>query len=298
MALELAARRAQYSAGTRQRTPGKPTVSRASPIRDVAIPAGSPGPGEAMPGVPLPARSPRQFATTRWSVILEARGASGDARRALQDICAAYRLPVLAYIRRHGPAGEAEDLAQSFFARLLETRWDANADPARGRFRAFLLTALKRFLANEAAAAAACKRGGNQHRVDYDDVAGYLAAPETESPEQVFHRAWAMTVLERAHERLRDETAAAGRQALFAALAPHLGETVDNSAYRLMGEELGMRPNTVAVAMHRLRHRLRQLVWDELADQTDSEAGLQDELRVLRDALLGGAGGGGAHGPG
>jgi DNA-directed RNA polymerase specialized sigma24 family protein len=291
MSLEPVASAAQYSPDTRYRTPGTPTVSRTSPIRDVAMLADSLGPGEA-----LPARSPREFATTRWSLILDARGAPEDARLALQDICTAYRLPVLAYIRRHGPHGEAEDLAQSFFTRLLETRWDANADPARGRFRAFLLTALKRFLANEAAATAACKRGGQQQRVDFEDVAAQLTAPDAQSPEQVFQRAWAMTVLERAHARLRDEAVAAGKQALFAALAPHLGEAVDNSVYRRLGEDLGMRANTIAVAMHRLRQRLRECVWDELAEQTDSEAGLHDELRLLRSALLGGAAAEGAHG--
>lgn len=253
--------------------------------------ADSLGPGEAMP-----ARSPRQFATTRWSLILDARGPPEDARRALEDICTAYRRPVLAYIRRHGPPGEAEDLAQSFFARLLETRWDTNADRARGRFRAFLLTALKRFLANEAAAASACKRGARQQRIEYEDVAAQLAAPDAQSPEQVFERDWAMTVLERAHARLRDEAAGAGKQALFAVLAPHLGEAVDSQAYHRLGEQLGMRANTVAVAMHRLRQRLRELVWDELTDQTDSEQGLHDDLRVLRYALLGPIAGE-AHGP-
>lgn len=293
MSLEPIARGAQYSGGTRLRMPGTPIVITPPQTEDAALLADAAGQGGAMPR-----RSPRQFATTRWSMILQARGTPESARDALQEICTAYRTPVLAYLRRHGPATEAEDLAQSFFARLLETRWDTHADPARGRFRAFLLTALKRFLANEAAAASAGKRGGRQHRVEFDEVAGRLAAPDAHSPEQVFERAWATTVLERAHARLRDEASAAGKHALFEALGPYLGEAVDGHVYGRLGERLGMRPNTVAVAMHRLRHRLRELVWDELADQTTSSEGLRDELRVLRVALLGGSAAGGARGPG
>ncbi len=248
--------------------------------------AALPRPGEAMPL----RIGPSQFANTRWSVILDARGTPQEARRALDEMCRAYRQPVLAYVRRHwhaDPDADAEDLAQAFFTRLLETRWDTRADPARGRFRAFLLTALKRFLANEAVAAAAAKRGGTQRRVDYGDMEAQLAAPMSQSPEQSFERSWALTVLERAHARLREEAFEAGKQSLFVKLAPYLGEAVDNSVYRALGETLQMRPNTVAVAVRRLRLRLRELVWDELADQTDSAEGLQAELRVLRAALLG-----------
>lgn len=231
--------------------------------------------------------APRQFATTRWSIILDARGTPAAARAALEQICCAYRHPVLAYIRRCGHAApEAEDLAQEFFARMLETRWDTRADPARGRFRSFLLTALKRFLANADAAAHACKRGGRQRHVEFDDVADLLAAPSSHSPEQVFERAWALTVIERAYGRLREETARAGKQALFERFAPYLSEPADADDYRRLGAELDMRPNTVAVTVHRLRLRLRALVWEELADQSDSAQAVETELRALRTALL------------
>lgn len=246
----------------------------------------------------MPAAPPGGFATTRWSMIVRARDPA-DARRALEEICRAYRPPVLAYIRRQGhPAADAEDLAQSFFAGLLEARWDTRADPMRGRFRGFLLTALRRFLANHTAARAAGKRGGGRTLVDFEDVAGALAAPAGDTPDRVFERAWALTVLERAFQHLREEAAHAGKSELFDLLSPCLGEAVDNAEYRRIGEKLGMRPNTVAVTVHRLRLRLRELVWSELASQTSSAQDLRGELRVLRQALLPDAGNGGrADGP-
>ena len=138
-----------------------------------------------------------QFATTRWSLILDARGAPEDARPALEEICRAYRGPVLSYVRRAGHAGaDAEDLTQEFFARLLERRWDERADPARGRFRSFLLTALKRFLIDQHAARTAQKRGGALSHDD--DGLETIAGPEALSPEAAFERAWAATVIERA----------------------------------------------------------------------------------------------------
>lgn len=254
----------------------------------------------ALADAPAHAPAMRQFATTRWSLILGARGAPETARVALGEICRAYRHPVLAYIRRSGhPAGEAEDLAQEFFTRLLETRWDVHADPARGRFRAFLLTALKRFLVNADIAAVARKRGGGQRRVAFDDVAELLSAPPSQSPEQVFERAWALTVIERAYQRLREEAVRAGKRVLFERFAPYLGETVDAAEYRRLGEALDMKPNTVAVTVHRLRLRLRELVWDELADQSDSAEAVDRELRALRAALLPEAGRtGGSHAAG
>lgn len=217
---------------------------------------------------------------------MDARGDARAAHGALEAICRAYRSPVLAYIRRSGlDAGDAEDLAQEFFAQLLENRWDTRADPQRGRFRAFMLTALKHFLLNSHAAAGRGKRGGGRTRVDFALATDALAAPDSQSPEQVFERAWAMTVIERALDRLRDEAARAGKATLFGQLAPFLGEPAEPADYRALGQALGLRPNTVAVAVHRLRTRLRELVRLELADQTESADGIDQELRVLRAAL-------------
>jgi RNA polymerase sigma-70 factor (ECF subfamily) len=226
------------------------------------------------------------FAITRWSLILEARGSPKAARAALEEICRAYRHPVLAYICRSGHhATEAEDLTQEFFTRMLEHRWDIRADPARGRFRAFLLTTLKRFLLDADAAAGARKRGGGQFRVEYDDAAEALAAPPSQSPEEVFDRAWALTVIGRAYGHLREEAAAAGKGALLERLAPFLGESADATDYRRLGAELDLRANTVAVSVHRLRLRLRELIRAELADLTDGPDAVEIELRALRAAL-------------
>lgn len=228
-----------------------------------------------------------RFATTRWSLIMDARGEPEQARRALEAICRNYRRPVLAFIRHrgHGPS-EAEDLTQEFFARLLERRWDTQADPARGRFRAFLLTSLKHFLANARAASVAAKRGSGQAEVALDDAGQALAAPDADTPDLVFERAWALTVIERAFERLREEAVQAGKLALLERLEPFLGEGAEPADYQRLGQTLGLRPNTVAVAVHRLRARLRELVRAELADQSDGPDAVEQELRVMRAALL------------
>jgi RNA polymerase sigma-70 factor (ECF subfamily) len=245
-----------------------------------------PAPWAAVPGKTAQGARMTLFATTRWSLILDARGDPCLARRALSEICSAYRAPVLAYVRRSGsPAADAEDLVQEFFTQLLESRWDTRADPDRGRFRAFLLTALKHFLLNSQAAASAGKRGGDRTRVDFDQAVDRLAAPASQSPEQVFERAWALTVIERALERLRTEAERAGKSAQFARLAPFLGEAAEPADYSALGLALGLRPNTVAVTVHRMRVRLRELVRLELADQTDGPDGVDQELRVLRAAL-------------
>lgn len=226
-----------------------------------------------------------QFATTRWSLILDARGAPAQARPALEEICRAYRAPVLSYVRRsgHGPA-DAEDLTQEFFARLLERRWDARADPARGRFRSFLLTALKRFLIDQHEANVAQKRGGGQAH-EGDDAIDAIGDADALSPEAAFERAWAATVLERAYQRLRQEADRAGRGELFVRIAPFLAEPAEAADYRALGEALGMRANTLAVSVHRLRLRLRELVREEIADQTDGPEAAASELATLRRAL-------------
>ena len=227
-----------------------------------------------------------QFATTRWSLILDARTGRERAREALEEICRAYRAPILGYVRSSGHASaDAEDLTQEFFTRLLERRWDERADPARGRFRSFLLTALKRFLLDQHDARVALKRGGPL-RPAGDELLEEIAGPETLSPEAAFERAWAATVIDRACERLRGETERAGRGDLFARLSPYLAEPAEAADYRVLAEELGMRANTLAVSVHRLRLRLRELVRAEIADQTDGPEAAENELRTLRKALL------------
>ena len=226
------------------------------------------------------------FATTRWSLILDAHLGPEAALDALEQICRDYRGPVLSYVRRCGySAADAEDLTQEFFTRLLERRWHTNADPARGRFRSYLLTALRRFLLDAKDSASARKRGGGHLRVDTEDAIGVLAAPSTESPEQAFTRNWMNTVLERAVHRLRNEAIAAGKGELFQRLNGFIAEPPDASGYRALALELNLRANTIAVNVHRLRQRLRTLVRLELLQTVADPAALDDELRELRGSF-------------
>jgi RNA polymerase sigma-70 factor (ECF subfamily) len=200
------------------------------------------------------------------------------------EICDNYRGPVLSYLRQHGYAGaDAEDLTQEFFARLIEQRWDTRADPTRGRFRSFLLTALHRFLANEQAGRHAEKRGGALRQIDLEDVS--LEAPAEQSPECVFNRAWVLALMGHAATRLEQEARAAGREALYQRLADYLVESPDSADYAHIADSLGIKPNTVAMHVHRLRRRLRELMREELLQTVSDADGLDAELNALRDII-------------
>lgn len=227
-----------------------------------------------------------RFETTRWSVVLRARGEPADARSALEQLCRTYRPPVLAYVRSRGyPPDVAEDLTQAFFIRFLERNWHAVADPARGRFRSFLLTTLKRFLIDAGLEAATVKRGGGFRFESLDTEADGESA-EQETPESVFEREWASAVLAAAVARLRTEAEQAGKLDLFNHLSEFLVERPDEAEYARVAEALHLRRNTLAVAVHRLRHRLRDLVRAELEETTANRTEMEEELRTLRGSLL------------
>ncbi len=225
-----------------------------------------------------------RFDTTRWSIVLRARGEPAEARAALEQLCRTYRPPVLAFVRRRGYAADAaEDLTQAFFARFLERAWHSSADPERGRFRSFLLTALKRFLIDSDAEGAALKRGGGIRfeLLDDDDCTGATG----ETPDAAFEREWAHAVLRAALARLRSEAEQAGKLELFKRLAEFLIERPDEAEYARAAEDLHLRRNTLAVAVHRMRHRLRDLVREELMETTLNRTELEDELRTLRGSM-------------
>jgi RNA polymerase sigma factor (sigma-70 family) len=225
------------------------------------------------------------FQTTRWSLVLRTRDVHG--RDALEELCGSYRAPVLSYIRRHGVRGsEAEDLAQGFFEHLLSHRLYQQADPERGRFRAFLLTALRRFLINTDVYNRAAKRGGgsDQAPICESDEAADVYADADRSPEAVFDRAFALTVLRRAMAKLEADAAAAGKAAQFALLKPFLGDDPDNG-YADLARQLGLSTNAMAVAVHRLRKRLTICVRAELGDTVDSQQAADAEFVHLRLAL-------------
>ena len=231
-----------------------------------------------------------RFETTRWSVVALARGTTVDARAALDSLCRAYRPPVLAYIRARGYTLDAEDLAQTFFAKFIEETYHATADPARGRFRAFLLTALKRFLIKSDIETNTIKRGG---AIRFDALVENTrpgtsveaTMVDDTTPEQVFERGWVIAVLDAAMMRLRAEAAQAGKSAMFDRLSEFLSERPDEAEYERAAAALNMRRNTVAVAVHRLRNRLRDLVRDELKQTTTGREELAAELRELRSEL-------------
>lgn len=230
------------------------------------------------------------FQTTRWSLVLEARAEDAQSRLALEALCRTYRAPVLAYIRGRGAnVDEAEDLAQTFFTRFVERAVHAHADPARGRFRAFLLTALKHFLADANDEAHAAKRGGRIQFRSLDSLTSSQSSldgvADGQTPEQVFERAWAQAVLQAAMRNLRREAKAAGKGPLFSALAEFLIERPDGADYERIAETLGMRRNTLAVAVHRMRARLRELVLQELAQTAADETDLETEMTELRNSL-------------
>lgn len=225
------------------------------------------------------------FATTQWSVVKRAGRGSTDARAALESLCCTYRSPVLAYVRSHGhDPDSAEDLAQAFFADFLERGWYCDADPDRGRFRALLLTALKHFLSDADSGAKALKRGGDARLESLDEAV--VGLPEGRAdPEREFEKAWAHAVLNAAFVRLRAEAAAAGKLELFDRLGEFLVERPEADDYARIAEGLQLQRNTVAVAVHRLRHRLRELICEELRETTTDREGLDAELEALRESL-------------
>ena len=225
-----------------------------------------------------------RFQTTRWSLISTAASAAPvHARPALEQLCRAYRPPVLAYVRRCGHSGaDSEDLVQAFFLHFLERAWYVDADPQRGRFRNLLLVSLRRFLADEHARDTAYKRKG---RWCADADALDALADDRETPEQAFDRAWLGTVLARAITRLQREWQLAGKQAHFAALAPLLAEGPEAGELQSVASRLGLQRNNTAVQLHRMRARLRQLARLELLQTVDSREALEAELLALRGTL-------------
>lgn len=229
------------------------------------------------------------FQTTRWSLILAARAPGAASRSALEELCRIYRPAATAYVRRHvARAEDVEDLIQAFFLKFLESRYHADADPDRGRFRAFLLTALKRFLANAHDAATAQKRGGDARTQAIDGtLAEQLPDDPRATPEREYERAFALTVLGQAMQRLQAESERAGKGALYAQVQQFLIEPPEPAVYATLADRLGLRRNTLAQTVKRLRDRLGELIRAELAETVADPADVDREMRELRDALGG-----------
>ncbi|MBW3598865.1 MAG: sigma-70 family RNA polymerase sigma factor [Planctomycetes bacterium] len=243
--------------------------------------------------VESPGRASPRFATTHWSLVLEAgRRSSPQVRRALESLCEAYWYPLYAYVRRSGrqPA-EAQDLTQEFFLRLVEKDYLAAADPDRGRFRNFLLVMFKRFLAHERQREGAQKRGGDRRTISFDFTVGeerFSREPADDwTPERVYQRRWALALLDRVLARLEADYAAKGRGPLFHALKGVLTAAAQTLAYAEAAESLGLSEGAVKVAAHRLRRRYRDLLREEVAHTVQQPEDVDDELNHLLEALRG-----------
>lgn len=234
---------------------------------------------------------PGKFPTTHWSVIAEARDrAVPEAREALESLCQSYWYPLYLFIRRQGyQADEASDLVQDYFARLIEGRVLAGADRAKGRFRTFLLADCTRFLSHKRARARAHKRGGNRQIISIDAVEAnerYLREPgHNLTPEHLFQRAWALTLLQAVLTRLSVEYEQKGSGELFGRLKEVLIIGPDSAPYAKIATDLGMTEGAIQVAVHRLRRRYGVLLREEIAATVAQPDDVEDEIRELFDAL-------------
>jgi RNA polymerase sigma-70 factor (ECF subfamily) len=229
------------------------------------------------------------FPTTRWTLVIAAADAQRtEARAALVSLCERYWYPLYAYVRRRGyPADQAQDLTQEFFVRVLEGRYLDRADRDKGRFRAFMLTSLKFFLADEADRSRAQKRGGGAV-VSLEMTSGeerYQREPaHTETPERIFERRWALSVLDLVVDKLRDEFVQHGRLDQFNRLKVFLLDQAD-APYAALARDMGTSEGALKVAIHRLRKRYRDLFRQEIAETVADPADVESELRHLAAAL-------------
>ena len=232
------------------------------------------------------------FVTTQWTRVLEARGNSPDAKAALSELCAAYYAPVLAFIRRNAPDEDAaRDLTQEFFSRLLARQGIDNVDPRRGRFRSFLLGAVKHFLADMRDHAHRLKRGAGQPMETIDhgtDTSPGLQLPDPNAlgPERLFDRKWALTLLDRALAVLAEEHKATGKSDQFEALKPWLTGDTENISQAEAARQLDLNEGAAKVAIHRLRRRFREVIKNEIGQTVNDRAQVDEELHYLLEALL------------
>jgi RNA polymerase sigma-70 factor (ECF subfamily) len=238
----------------------------------------------------IPVGGAGEFATTHWSLVLEAGRDNSRAQVALARLCALYWYPLYAFARRTGlTPQDAEDATQSCLAHLVHSHALSTVARDKGRFRSFLLAALKNHLSHERERARAQKRGGGERLVELDAMAAearYALEPADElSPDRLFDRRWALTVLDQAQQQLRAEYEAAGKENLFEALRPTLAGVRSGPTYSDIAAQLGMSEGAVKVAVHRLRDRYRSVLRSIVADTVAAPADVDAELRHLIGAL-------------
>jgi len=236
-------------------------------------------------------RAGGRFKTTQWSIVLAARGSDlPRTREAMSSLCGMYWFPLYAFVRSRGASCEqAEDLTQGFFTHLLEKDALRNVDPSKGKFRSFLLASITNFLSDERAKERAKKRGGGVTPVSLDAEAAenrFASEPADHlTPERIFERHWALTLIEQALARLRERYKRLGKQDHFEALKVFLSGEKRPVPHAEVARQLGLSELAVKVAVHRFRKRFRDALREEIAQTVTSEEEIDAELRSLHDAL-------------
>jgi RNA polymerase sigma-70 factor (ECF subfamily) len=230
--------------------------------------------------------NPAVFATTHWSVVLEAQGESPAAQKALEKLCRTYWRPIYGYVRRHGVGTEdAEALTQGFFALLLERKDLNSVRKEKGRLRSYLLASVKHFLADESRRAMALKRGKGQRLIPFDDVQEgqriELERCDRLTADQIYERRWAFTVLEHVMARLREEYRSAGNERFFDQMKKMLMDEPDRPSQAQVASEYEMTENAVKQASYRFRQRYQTLLREEIAHTVAMPSDVEDELRYL-----------------
>jgi RNA polymerase sigma-70 factor (ECF subfamily) len=233
----------------------------------------------------------QQFRTTHWSVVLSAgEGTSPEAASALEKLCHVYWYPLYAFVRKHGyDAHEAQDLTQEFFCRFLESKALKSVHPEKGKFRSFLLAALKNFLANEWDRARRLKRGGGREFLSWDDLAAedrFALEPADDLPvEKRFDRNWAQSLVDATLARMHSECTAEGTEQRFEVLKLFLSGEPTGLSYAAAAQQLALSEPAVKSAIHRLRQRYGALFRAEVAQTVANPAEIETEIRHLFAAL-------------
>lgn len=236
---------------------------------------------------PPPGSSGEDFRTTRWTQVSRAKADSPEGRRALAELCNAYYEPITTFLRcKLRDADAARELAHDFFAHLLAGGTIARAEQERGRFRSYLLGAVKHFLSNHRQAQQRLKRGGGVPNVPLHEPEAH-SVPDAGvlSPDDAFDRQWALTVVSHALEALRQECAAEGRGEFFELVKPWLTGDTGRGDQAALASSCGMNANALKVAVHRLKRRFRQLLKAEIAGTLDDPGMVEAEMRALFAAL-------------
>lgn len=230
------------------------------------------------------------FVTTRWSIVSRAAAPAEQTNAALEELCRAYWFPVYAYARKHGcSASDAEDITQDFFVEIMRSQFLQRADRTQGRFRSYLLSSVRNRIINARERATALKRGGGVDIVSIDEPIAEEQFREVDDPAldpaEAYELSWALTVLQRARERLLTERKAKNKLAEFERLEPFLSAPPSDGEYAEIAQQLGISRNHVAVTIHRLGRRYRDLLREEVAQTVDDPAETEAELSYLLKVL-------------